>query len=238
MMNHSEQLDKFGAAFVKAQATIDRAVKDTTNPVLTNKYADLASCWNACKAAFSENSIGVIQGPKLIDGKTRLVTRLIHSSGQWVEDDGFELIGQTNKAVNVMQAMGSAVTYSRRYGLSAMVGISTEDDDGNESGKAGEKSSGKKFTRNNGGSDAGSPPASGAEKSEAAPTLVLHYPDGTTSQHAKASDYLARMKATVEKEPEIVFMSANKKTLDQIETKWDDAAPLVLELRNMAAAAG
>jgi hypothetical protein len=56
-----------------------------------------------------------------------MVTRLLHGSGQWIQDGGVPLIPSKQD----MQGLGSALTYSRRYGLMAMVGIAPEDDDGN-----------------------------------------------------------------------------------------------------------
>jgi hypothetical protein len=61
------------------------------------------------------------------DGKHVTITRLMHSSGQWIEDGGVPLILSKDD----MQGLGSALTYSRRYGLMSMVGVAPEDDDGN-----------------------------------------------------------------------------------------------------------
>lgn len=38
---------------------------------------------------------------------------------------------KTHSIKNYMQALGGAITYARRYALSAMVGITQDDDDGN-----------------------------------------------------------------------------------------------------------
>jgi hypothetical protein len=55
-----------------------------------------------------------------------VTTRLMHSSGQWVEASG-----RMKPMKNDPQGVGSAITYARRYGLQAIAGIPAEDDDGN-----------------------------------------------------------------------------------------------------------
>lgn len=131
-MKQSEQLDKLAVALAKAQSLIEGASKDKTNPHFRSKYADLASCWDACRKALTGNGISVLQAPAPADDGIVLATRLLHSSGQWIEDDGLHLPA----AKRDPQGYGSALTYARRYGLCAMVGIAPEDDDGNAATKA------------------------------------------------------------------------------------------------------
>jgi hypothetical protein len=133
-MRTSEQINEIAAALAKAQGAIEGAKKDSLNPHFRSKYADLGAVWDACRDALTKNGIAVIQPVDLRvppDGSpTALrvtVTRLVHSSGQWMEDGGIPLILSKED----MQGLGSALTYSRRYGLMAMVGIAPEDDDGN-----------------------------------------------------------------------------------------------------------
>jgi hypothetical protein len=134
-MRTSEQINEIAAALAKAQGAIEGAVKGSLNPHFKNKYADLGAVWDACREHLSANNISVIQpvchGMQTNNvGERRIltVTRLMHGgSGQWIEDDGIPLILSKDD----MQGLGSALTYSRRYGLMAMVGIAPEDDDGN-----------------------------------------------------------------------------------------------------------
>lgn len=113
-------------AMAKAQAKIKGASKDKTNPHYKNDYADLASVWDACRAALSENGIAVLQPPTAIGPKVTVTTMLVHKSGEWIEAD-LEMTAQQNTP----QGIGSCITYARRYGLAAMVGVAPEDDDGN-----------------------------------------------------------------------------------------------------------
>jgi hypothetical protein len=63
----------------------------------------------------------------------KIVSVLLHESGEWIRSE-LTVPAGGNKGVNAAQAMGSAISYGRRYGLSALVGISTDDDDGTASG--------------------------------------------------------------------------------------------------------
>jgi len=120
----SPDITELCAAFALAQGEMEMAAKDTENPHFRRTYADLASVWKACRPALARHGLGVCQ---IITGGF-LVTRLVHKSGQWIEGEvgiaGDESTGRTR-----VQAFGSALTYLRRYALSAMVGIAPDDDD-------------------------------------------------------------------------------------------------------------
>lgn len=128
--NASDEIGKLAAALAKAQGEISGVAKGAENPFFKSKYADLAACWQACHKALSKNEIAVIQMVETVDGKLTLCTRLAHSSGQWMRGH-IPLISKNGS--NAMQDLGSAITYARRYGLCAAVGLAQEDDDGNSS---------------------------------------------------------------------------------------------------------
>jgi len=125
-MNTSENINELAQALAKAQGEITGALKDSANPFFKSKYADLASCWDACRAALSKNGLAVTQFPTTDPTGTYLVTSLLHSSGQWMRSS---LLVQPKD--DTPQAMGSALTYARRYALTAIVGVAQVDDDGN-----------------------------------------------------------------------------------------------------------
>lgn len=126
-MQHSENIAAISSALAKAQGAIEGAKKDSANPHFKSKYADLASCWDACREALSANEIAVIQAPgELADGVVEITTMLCHSSGEWFR----EMLPFPLPKVDA-HGLGSAITYGRRYALAAMVGIAPEDDDGN-----------------------------------------------------------------------------------------------------------
>lgn len=124
-MNKSESLNELAAALAKAQAAVKGAVKDATNPHFKSKYADLASVWDACREALSQNGLSVVQLPGRDGTEVSVETILMHSSGQWIAGSV-----STPVARNDAQGVGSAITYLRRYSLAAAVGIAPEDDDG------------------------------------------------------------------------------------------------------------
>lgn len=125
-MEKSESINELAAALAKAQGQIEGAKKDTANPFFKSKYADLSSVWDACRKALSENSLSVVQIPDEAASGVAIETMLLHSSGQWIK-------GRYTMPVlkNDAQAVGSAITYARRYALAALVGVAPEDDDGN-----------------------------------------------------------------------------------------------------------
>ena len=123
-MRTSENINEIATAISSAQAQINPAAYDAANPHFRSRYASLARCMQSCRAALSQNKIAVVQGTTCSDKYVTVTTMLIHSSGQFISDDITIPIAQ-----NTAQAIGSALTYGRRYGLSALVGIVSDDDD-------------------------------------------------------------------------------------------------------------
>lgn len=124
-MTHSETVGKIAAALAKAQKAIKGAAKDARNPHFNSRYADLATVVDACRDALADNEIAVFQSPKTDAQLVSLTTLLLHSSGEWIESD--PLTVQVRDAGP--QAVGSGLTYCRRYQLAAVVGVAPEDDD-------------------------------------------------------------------------------------------------------------
>lgn len=123
----SPQLNELFGALSKAQSTIEFASKDKSNPFHKSKYADLASIWEACRSSLCKNGLSIIQIPQNRDDKLFLVSILGHSSGQWIRGEV-----EIPLAKKDPQSIGSAITYFRRYMLSAMVGVAPNDDDDGE----------------------------------------------------------------------------------------------------------
>jgi len=124
----SEKIAAIAEALSKAQAEMDNAAFNKTNPHFKSRYADLAAIRDAIIPALAKNDIAVIQPTDILDGQLVVRTTLAHKSGQWMAGI-FPVSAGSNATA---QQMGSAVTYARRYSLAAMVGIAAEeDDDGN-----------------------------------------------------------------------------------------------------------
>lgn len=118
----------FAEAFAALQAEIRPAVKDATNPAFRSKYADLAAVWEAIKEPLKNHGFSVIQSPDFEGESMWLKTIVLHESGESVE--GRYPLRPTKQDP---QGYGSALTYARRYSLSAMLGVVADiDDDGNE----------------------------------------------------------------------------------------------------------
>lgn len=139
-MNQSENINELATALSKAQSQMEGAKKDSANPFFKSKYADLASVWEACRLPLTDNGLSITQMSDVMSDfpdHVVIYTQLNHSSGQWIRS---KLAMKPVK--NDPQAIGSCITYARRYSLAAIVGISPEDDDGNAaSAKSSDKDS-------------------------------------------------------------------------------------------------
>lgn len=122
----STAVDQLGLALSKAQAKIKTADKDANNPHFGSQYADLASVWTACREALTSEGLSVVQLPCGDGDRVGLTTTLLHASGQWMASTIF--VSPERKGP---QAVGSVITYLRRYALAAAVGVAPDDDDGN-----------------------------------------------------------------------------------------------------------
>ena len=124
----SESINELATALAKAQAELQHAKKDSKNPFFKSSYADLTSVIEAIRKPFSANGLSYCQLPETEDGKIKVITILMHSSGQWIKGELTLTPVKTDP-----QSYGSAITYGRRYGLQAIAGLSAEeDDDGNK----------------------------------------------------------------------------------------------------------
>lgn len=118
---------KVSAAFVKAQAEIEKASKDKTNSHFRSKYADLGAVVDAIKPALEKHGLAFMQKFHHDDKGITVETLIIHESGETLSN------GMLNVPAIKMdaQGFGSACTYARRYSLQAAFGVAPEDDDGN-----------------------------------------------------------------------------------------------------------
>jgi hypothetical protein len=133
-MNQSESIAALAAALSKAQSAITGALKDNANSFFKSKYADLASCWDACRQQLAANNLAVIQTTEVTEAGTVLVTTLAHSSGEWMR--GYLPVLTKDAGP---QGQGSGLTYARRYALAAIVGLAQIDDDGEAAQARGKK---------------------------------------------------------------------------------------------------
>lgn len=135
MFQTSEQSDLILPAFFAAQRSIESIAKTKFNPHHKSKYADLVDVLQECKRVLWENGIHFIQADGYDGNITTLTTIFYHTSGQYIRS----VNGAISKDMNP-QAVGSSITYLRRYSLVSLLGIEVEDDDGN-AGTYGERKS-------------------------------------------------------------------------------------------------
>ena len=123
----STEITELAKALLAVQAQLQPALKDAENPFTKSNYATLNSVMDTCRDALHANGILITQFPVPAEnGHLGLATKLIHAeSGQWHSS---LMVMPLPKADP--QGYGSAQTYARRYALCAMLGIVTEDDDG------------------------------------------------------------------------------------------------------------
>lgn len=109
-MKQSDSISKLATAMCAAQAAMGGAVKDSANPFFKSKYADLTSVVKAIKEPFAENGLSYIQMPYSSEAGVGVTTRLMHSSGEWLESEFVLPLVKRDP-----QAAGAALTYARRY---------------------------------------------------------------------------------------------------------------------------
>lgn len=128
-MYQSEQINEIAIALAKVQAVLEAAEKNSTNTVGgggKKKYADIAAVYSAIREPLSNNGLSIAQTMRPSDPGTVCVrTMLMHESGQWISG---ECVLPWDRQGGP-QGAGSAITYARRYSLSAMIGVVSEDDD-------------------------------------------------------------------------------------------------------------
>lgn len=124
-MNTSEAKDKIIPAWIEALHEVGAVTQDSSGH--HGKYATLGACLDAVKPVLKERGLAVQQYNTESERGVRVVTRIWHESGQWLEDGGL-----TMPAPSDPQKVGGAVTYARRYALTTFFAITTRDDDGQE----------------------------------------------------------------------------------------------------------
>jgi ERF superfamily len=132
------ELNELAQALNEFQAELVIVGKGKTNPFFKAKYADLASIMLEAQPILTKHGLAISQLPDNIDGRPALTTILMHKSGQHISAVVPLILTKEDP-----QAVGSAITYMRRYGYAAVLQIVIdEDDDGNRARAAVEKAGG------------------------------------------------------------------------------------------------
>ena len=117
-------METIAAAFQKALSEIKAVTKDSKNPFLKNKYASLDAIIETCKPILAANGLAFYQ-QITTEGVNTVV---LHTSGEKIESGYLKIDYEISKGLSHAQACGVSITYSKRYQLGSMLGISTEED--------------------------------------------------------------------------------------------------------------
>lgn len=128
METMSQSIAALAKALAAAQAELEPAAKNAENPHLRNRYADIAAVFEAIRKILPKHGLAVSQMILPTEGKAHVRTLLMHESGEWIAG---ECLLPPDRAGGP-QGMGSAITYARRYSLSALLGVVSEEDDDGE----------------------------------------------------------------------------------------------------------
>jgi hypothetical protein len=121
-MNKSESIKNIAGALVKFQSSVSKVAKESNNPFFKSKYASLANILDTIQKPLSESGLAISQFPD----ENALTTILLHAdSGEWMESSYVMPVAKQNDP----QAMGSAMTYARRYALGSILNLNIDDDD-------------------------------------------------------------------------------------------------------------
>lgn len=131
-MNQSENINELAKALATAQG--DFPILEKKSQGYNYKYADLAEVLGAIQKPLQANELAVVC--QKLDGA--IMVKLLHSSGQWISTY-LPVVFKEDGKTNAMQAMGSAITYARRYAICCLLNLAADD----ESDDDGEKSSPK-----------------------------------------------------------------------------------------------
>lgn len=127
-MRHSDSLANLAPALVEALSEMGGVAKGTENTFFKSKYATLENVIEASKPILAKHGIVLMQFPAAFNaGAMSLETVLFHKSGEWLS--GSEAFGVATGKQDP-QAVGSALTYARRYAQMAVLNIPAVDDDG------------------------------------------------------------------------------------------------------------
>ena len=129
-MKKSENIEEIAKSLIEFRKNLKQPQKDANNPFFKSSYTTLDKVIEAIDETAPNHGLSFTQWAVSNEqGNVGVETLLLHSSGQYIHYDAIYMKPEKNTP----QAIGSAITYSRRYTISAIFGItSDEDDDGNQ----------------------------------------------------------------------------------------------------------
>lgn len=125
-MQQSNTIGELVKALTKAQLEMENPTFDSINPHFQNRFASLAAHTEAIRKPFARVGLAVIQGLESDERGVCVTTKIVHTSGEWIESAVCMPLPEKATA----QHLGSICTYLRRYSLASscfIVGESDED---------------------------------------------------------------------------------------------------------------
>ena len=128
-MRKSESISELSKALAKFQEEVKQPLKDKNNPFFKSKYVPLENVVEAITDVAPKNGLSFVQWALNDEnGRVGVATMLMHESGEFIEFDAVHMKADKETA----QGAGALISYLKRYSLSAVFGItSDQDDDGN-----------------------------------------------------------------------------------------------------------
>lgn len=125
-MSHITNTTEFAKAFQELKDAIPPIIKSSINPHFKNRYASLDMVIDAVNVAIKATDWTVLEMMEVKELAGCIVQvhhlMLFHESGSITSE---YLVGEVDKP----QAMGSSLTYARRYHYPIVFGVVSEDDD-------------------------------------------------------------------------------------------------------------
>ncbi len=140
-MKHTESIASLAVSLAKVHTELKAVAKDAENPFYKNSYASLDVLTEYVRPILAKNGLSLVQGAATphtdSEGTLRnltIETMLVHASGEWLTSSVTLPVSNDPTA----QSAGATITYGRRYGLAALLCLTTEeDDDGNKASEKG-----------------------------------------------------------------------------------------------------
>lgn len=125
MIMQKQYKPDFIKSLIKVQKDIDPILKDASNTHFKSKYATLSSVLKSIAEKLNENGFTLIQ-PLYVDehGNNCITTIILHENGESITAESKLIFDK-----NTNHGFGSAITYTRRYQLTSLLGVCSEDDD-------------------------------------------------------------------------------------------------------------
>ncbi len=132
-MTTTDKTPNMIADLIALQKALPVMPKDTSNPFFKSKYTSLDTITEVVFPIMTKHNFAWVTQPSFTAlGEPTLKYALLHTSGEKIEGEMRLLLSKQDP-----QGQGSAITYSRRYAITSVLGIvSDADDDGEAARKA------------------------------------------------------------------------------------------------------